>query len=256
MIRWKALARRAVRRAQDVLPDLGGTTVLAYHLVDAATSSPVDLSLDAFVGQLQQLARLQATVPLGAATGDREVVLTFDDAYANFYDVVWPLLVEHKLPATLYVPYDFVEGRGAAPITGTQHLPACSWSQLREMVAGGLDIGSHSITHRNLLRLPLEVAQREVEDSKHMLEDKLGTAVESFCYPQAKWNQALERVVRKAYRTAVVGGGTKYWAGRTPSWRIPRVSLRRDMPVDLSPLLRSPLCLEEAAGDLTRRFRP
>lgn len=255
MSRWKTLVRRAVRRAQSILPDLGGTTVLAYHLVDAATASPVDLSRTAFGSQLQQLAALGTIVPLGAVTGDREVVLTFDDAYANFYEVVWPLLVGLQLPATLYVPYDFVDGRGPAPITGTQHLPACSWSQLREMVEGGLDIGSHSITHRNLLRLSPEDAHREIADSKHMLEDKLGAAVESFCYPQAKWNRALEDVVRATYRTAVVGGGTKLRGGRTHPWRIPRVSIRRDMPENLVPLLETPVCLEEAAGDLTRRFR-
>jgi peptidoglycan/xylan/chitin deacetylase (PgdA/CDA1 family) len=251
-------ARRLLRQMERWLPATTGVTVLAYHLVDAGGVSVVDLPARVFRSQMAMLAR-DAT--LLSSRGDQfpstphPVALTFDDAYGNFYDEVWPVLREHDLPATLYVPYDFIEGRGHAPIANTEHLPPCTWAQLREMQSDGLSIGSHSITHRNLLRLSDAESRREIEDSKEMLQDRLGCAVDSFCYPQAKWARRLEPYVRRSYHTAVIGGGWKYRPVKTSPHRIPRVSIRSDMPCDLTSLLRAPVCLEELVGDMTRRVR-
>ncbi len=41
----------------------------------------------------------------------RSVVLTFDDGYRSIYDLAFPLLKEYELPATLFLPTDFIENR-------------------------------------------------------------------------------------------------------------------------------------------------
>ena len=247
------------------LPNLGGTTVLAYHLVDGGTASPVDLRGALFERQLDRLQAMADVValqdlfakPRGVTQGPARprVALTFDDAYRNFAERVWPSLHRRKLPATLYVPVDFIEGRGRPPIRGTEGMAPCTWSELRDMQGDGLDVGSHTLGHPNLTRIDARAARDEIVRSRAVLEDKLGARVASFCYPQGKWARRLEPAVRETYDTAVIGRGFKVWPGRTSPHRIPRLPVRRDDTGDILPLLRAPVRLEELAADTVRQLR-
>jgi peptidoglycan/xylan/chitin deacetylase (PgdA/CDA1 family) len=256
-------ARTLLRALQRLLPPGGGATVLAYHLVDAGTGSPVDLDGIVFRRQMEELREIAAVVPLrtlaakpAADHGRPRVAITFDDAYANFLERAWPALEELALPATLFVPVGFVEGTHPAPIRGTGHLPPATWDDLAEAVADPLlDVGSHSWSHGDLRRLPDADLDRELAASRRHLSERLEVSVTSFCYPRALWDRRVERRVAGEYAQAVVGGG-RAWAPPQGPWRIQRVSLRRDGPRSLAPLLAAPLWLEEWAADRARRLRP
>ncbi|HYR95514.1 MAG TPA: polysaccharide deacetylase family protein, partial [Candidatus Binatus sp.] len=68
--------------------------------------------------------------------------LTFDDGHASDYTEAFPVLAELGLRATFFVVPTLVDTPG--------HV---TWQQLREMVAGGMEIGSHSLTHPFVDRL-------------------------------------------------------------------------------------------------------
>lgn len=53
------------------------------------------------------------------------------------------------------------------------------------------EIGSHTITHRHLTRIPVDEAKREILDSKHMLEELLGVQVGKFAPPRGYTNPEL-----------------------------------------------------------------
>jgi peptidoglycan/xylan/chitin deacetylase (PgdA/CDA1 family) len=66
-----------------------------------------------------------------------------------------------------------------------------------------MEIGSHGIDHAVLTGLPPEEAWREISESKRMLEEKLGAAVTSFCYPKGCYDRShRDMVARAGYRTA------------------------------------------------------
>lgn len=251
--------RKLLGRLQGAVPPAtSGAVVLAYHLVEAGTDSPVDVSLQAFRRQLDVLTKLRVLSlsellrPGQCTDGAPAIVLTFDDAYQNFFDVVWPELAARNLPCTLYAPVAFVSGVGRAPITGTS-LRACSWSQLRELADAGVEIGSHGVDHLNLRRAAPQAAERELAASRKELEQKLGRAVTSFCYPQAKYDaKAVERA-RKHYRSAVVGGGRRYRSTDDPL-RVPRFPIRRDEPA-FENMLSSRVWLVEALASQLRQLR-
>ena len=76
-------------------------------------------------------------------------------------------------------------------------------AQVRQWLGGGHEIGSHSITHRNLRHLSPAEAREEIFGSKKSLEDRFGLPVQHFCYPYGSWNQAVRDLVCEAgYRTA------------------------------------------------------
>ncbi len=77
-------------------------------------------------------------------------------------------------------------------------------AQLRDLRAQGHEIGSHSLSHPLLTQLPEESLAQEVAGSKRVLEEKLGSNVDSFCYPNGEFDQRVTRAVATVgYRCAV-----------------------------------------------------
>ena len=58
------------------------------------------------------------------------------------------------------------------------------WSELREILADGLvTIGSHTVSHKSLPSLDESEMQKEIGESKKVLENNLGVPVDFFSYP-------------------------------------------------------------------------
>jgi len=127
------------------------------------------------------------------------VVLTFDDAYRDFYENAFPFLVENNIKAIVFVPaglvgqfnkWDYEKVRAIKPIM--------DWGQLKDLVDAGMEVGSHTITHPYLTRLPFAQAKEEIEGSKKLLEDKLGVEIRAFCYPYGDYNEQIRDMVAEA----------------------------------------------------------
>jgi peptidoglycan/xylan/chitin deacetylase (PgdA/CDA1 family) len=183
------------------------------------------------------------------------VAITFDDGFRNFYEGVWPILEEHQVPVTLFVPCGFIATTSPSPLGGVE-LPPCSWAQLRELVSSNLvTIGSHSCAHPDLRALGREQLALELRDSRDRLEDELGVSVSSFCYPRALWNRRVEQEVMGVYDLAVIGGGRRITSANLNPHRLWRTSVRRDSSLSVEQWLRGSVWLEEAAADVVRRLR-
>ena len=75
--------------------------------------------------------------------------------------------------------------------------------QIRDWLAAGQEIGSHTRTHPWLTRLSRERAWEEIHGSKKKLEDLFGRAVRHFCYPYGDYNVMVADLVAQAgYATA------------------------------------------------------
>ena len=133
----------------------------------------------------------------------RPVLLTFDDAYADFYEDAFPTLQRHGFPATLYVPTAYVGGTCSwLHEEGEATRPMVNWSQLAEMSAAGIECGGHSHTHVQLDAIPVAAAHAEIRRSKAILEEHLGQAVLSFAYPHGWTTGSIKRMVRAAGYTS------------------------------------------------------
>jgi peptidoglycan/xylan/chitin deacetylase (PgdA/CDA1 family) len=134
----------------------------------------------------------------------RPVVLTFDDAYTDFYSAVLPVLRAHGFRATLYVPTAYVGATARFNASVGEHDRAVlSWQALLEIAAEGMEVAAHSHTHPQLDRVPPSVISDEVVRSRGMLEQKLGLSVDGFAYPFGYWNRAVRGAIATAgYRYA------------------------------------------------------
>ncbi|MDR2692652.1 MAG: polysaccharide deacetylase family protein, partial [Chitinispirillales bacterium] len=77
--------------------------------------------------------------------------ITFDDGLCSFYDGAFPMLEECGVKSTVFQVAGFVGKKGDWDVIGKKrHLTA---GMLREIAGHGHEIGSHSLTHANLVWL-------------------------------------------------------------------------------------------------------
>lgn len=129
----------------------------------------------------------------------REIAITFDDGYENVYKEAYPILNELKVPGTVFIITDFV-GRANDwdwQIGGRtfRHL---TWSEIHELQSTGWEIGSHTVSHRILTNISSADVTRELELSKEILEQKLGTGIKTICPPFNRFNQHILELAREA----------------------------------------------------------
>jgi peptidoglycan/xylan/chitin deacetylase (PgdA/CDA1 family) len=215
-----------------VVPARPGATILLYHRVGSGTGSQVDLPAALFRRQIAAVAASGRASTLGQALswlaadeppGPPPLVVTFDDGTSDVIDTALPILVEHQVPATLYVATAFVEDGRLFPGGA---LPA-SWNALADACSTGMmTVGSHTHDHLLLDRVDEDVAVQQLDRSRSLIEDRLGTPAEDFAYPKALApSPAVARLVKQRFRSAALAGGGVNTGGTDPQ-RLARVPIQ------------------------------
>lgn len=196
--------------------------VLMYHRFGASPQGDPSLWLseEQFCSQLEWLAEHDyRTLSLAEAfeylssrrPPARSLLLTIDDGFAESLAFAAAALQQRGMRAAVFVAADLV-GRQVElrhPVGGaTKTSPGriADRQELLDWLAQGGDLGSHSLTHRDLRGCASEVVRREAGESKHRLEELLARPVLDFCYPYARHDAASRAAVAAAgYRAAYAG---------------------------------------------------
>jgi len=191
-----------------------GVPLFAYHKIAPPPPETRDpflyVSLRRFDAQLAALRNAGfASAPLNevrAAKGNpqRKAVITFDDGCRNVLEHGLESLTRHGFRAIQFVVPAFMGRRNEWDIAkGDSPEELMDDAGIRQWLAAGHEIGSHSLTHRNLRQLDKADLRSEIFDSKKSLEDRFGIRVEHFCYPFGSWNESVRDAVAEAgYATA------------------------------------------------------
>jgi peptidoglycan/xylan/chitin deacetylase (PgdA/CDA1 family) len=162
----------------------------------------------------------------------RVVGITFDDGFANNLTHALPLLTRFGFTSTCYVVANHI---GQYNQWDAQHgiaqVPLMNALQLKQWVAAGQEVGSHSLTHANLPNLTQEQQWREITQSKVALEALVPQVkgVRHFCYPYGALDQVSVRAVAAAgYTTATTTVRGRVVVGPEQSLlELPRVLVSR-----------------------------
>lgn len=79
--------------------------------------------------------------------------------------------------------------------------PMLNWHQIREMSNNGIDFGAHTVTHVNLAGVSLDMAKKEINDSKSIIESRINKPVNGFAYPyglKQHFNEQTKKIVNNA----------------------------------------------------------
>jgi peptidoglycan/xylan/chitin deacetylase (PgdA/CDA1 family) len=131
------------------------------------------------------------------------VVLTFDDGYADFADVVAPEIASRGWTATVFLPSGLLGAASGWDPDGAGARPLLDWRLASDVAQRGMELGAHSVTHPDLTRLCDPDLQREIADSKDAIEQRTGHPVTSFAAPYGRTTLDIRRRIARLYQSAV-----------------------------------------------------
>jgi peptidoglycan/xylan/chitin deacetylase (PgdA/CDA1 family) len=167
----------------------------SYHLVLPEPSSYVySVKTSKFATQLRLAAEIRSRI-----TGD--CVVAFDDCHISQFRYAFPLLQNYGLRASFFAIAGWI---GKRPDYMT-------WQHLRELVAAGHEIQSHSFSHVPLVHCKQSELTSELSRSRCELEEKLGVEVNAISVPFGRWNpRVVEACARAGYRQVYTSDPTPH----------------------------------------------
>ncbi len=122
---------------------------------------------------------------------------------ANKFSSSWNLLGDYCLTLTSELRESFIDKLAQVAVCEVPIQPAApflpvTWGQLKEMVAEGLDVGSHTVTHPILSGLDYKIITHELTNSAHIINRELGYNVHGICYPNGRLSDINDDVIQCA----------------------------------------------------------
>jgi peptidoglycan/xylan/chitin deacetylase (PgdA/CDA1 family) len=189
-----------------------GNPILTYHKLGPRPRrvrlKGLYMSGRLFTRQLEELQLAGfATGALESCAGPiatKRTVITFDDGYTNVLRYGLEPLAAAGFKAIQFLVADLLGKYNIWDVPqGEAPEPMMDAAQVRAWLAAGHDIGSHTLSHPFLTKLPPAQAREEIMASRKKLEDLFGRPVAHFCYPYGDWNESVRDLVQAAgYKTA------------------------------------------------------
>ncbi len=131
------------------------------------------------------------------------VAIDFDDGRLNVFENAFPIMHEYGFSATVFVISDLVSGK----LPKLANFSAMNWEHLDQLKNAGWTIGGHTATHTPLTKLfntdgGAEKVETELKKCQESVKENLGIIPLNFAYPTGDWNEQVELLVKKHYRTA------------------------------------------------------
>ncbi|MCX8130841.1 MAG: polysaccharide deacetylase family protein [Clostridia bacterium] len=196
--------------------------IYAYHRITPIERGTLSVTIENFDRQIRymldkgyeciNLAQLyDKYIKAGREPEKKCFVITFDDGYADNYMHAYPVLKKYGITASIFLTANYISSREIFPwdkqrfeIPVSEDYPMTK-NNIEEMLAYGIDFGSHTLNHHLLTTVSIDTAKEEIEKSKKVLEDMLGKEILSFCYPAGNLNEEVCKLVESAgYKLAVV----------------------------------------------------
>lgn len=175
------------------------SVVVYYHAVSEKSRARFGSQMDDLIRWTRPIAL--HTSDLFGCTSHRTAV-TFDDGYESVIENALPEMARRGIPATIFMPTD---GFGRRPKWVKDRKNPLSKEvvmtveQLRELKKNQLiSIGSHCVTHSNLLLMTECEVKKELNGSRRTLESILDQEIELLSFPHGAYNDRILELAREA----------------------------------------------------------
>lgn len=213
-----------------VLADVGDSAVIfMYHRFGESDFPSTSIKIEQFEAHLEELKSggykvmalpdIITALQSGAQLPDKAVALSVDDAYLSVYNEAWPQLKELGYPFTLFVATDPVD-RG---IRGYM-----SWDQIRELMKGGVTIGSQTASHLHMAASSMTANRRDIDKSNARFLEELGRKPRLIAYPYGETSERVSQLARSSGFVAGLGQHSGAAAKNPDMFYLPRFALNEN----------------------------
>jgi peptidoglycan/xylan/chitin deacetylase (PgdA/CDA1 family) len=200
--------------------------ILMYHDIllhnDSVppTHAPYVLTPGVFERQLKLISANSLQVTTVAELCCRPLVgnalaLTFDDGHISNHQTALPMLKRFGFKATFFIT------AGRIGLGDTMN-----WREIRDLHTNGMEIGSHTLTHRPPAKLDDEELRYELVESRRILEDGLGASVTSVSSPTGFHNGRFCEIAKEVGYHAVCIGRIGLATGAEDCFSLNRIAVK------------------------------
>ena len=177
----------------------GTCVVLYYHSVFKEKR-------EKFTKQLKTLIRFAKPISIDhdytLEKGKRYVIINFDDGLLSIIENAIKQLLKYNIPSIIFIPTSYLGKQPGWVIDKKYKVNkdiVMNAEQLRKINNEKLiNIGSHCVTHKNLLLMNNEDAKKEIYKSKNELEKILNQNIKYLSFPYGAFNQLHLEMARNA----------------------------------------------------------
>jgi peptidoglycan/xylan/chitin deacetylase (PgdA/CDA1 family) len=178
--------------------------ILKYHRIgdyNKLYKENLSANLKNFEKQLKYLSKNYKIISFNdidkTQKGNNYVIITFDDGYKDNFTKAYPLLQKYNIKATFFPTTSFL---------GNKNIPwwekesknkeiFMSWKDLKSMK--NIEFGSHTLTHPRLSKLNKKQQEKEIKESKKILETKTKQNIITFSYPYGDYNKETIEILKR-----------------------------------------------------------
>jgi len=241
--------------------DTTRVSILGYHdFSEDLPETEMRLKTSKFRKQMEAIRQLGLSVislqdfmdwkQHGKEIPKNSILITLDDGWKSVYTDAFPILREFGYPFTLYLYKNYVDGGGKALTT----------PMIKEMIAAGAAIGSHSVSHPYPATVKREQAKgpkkfdaflrAEIGASKRFLESRFKTPILTYAYPGGFTTGEMHPLLSEfGYQYAFTVQPAKVTRD-LPDTELPRYMIlgTRDLVFELATTFRDPSAPDAAAA--------
>lgn len=133
-----------------------------------------------------------------APLNGRYFCVSFDDGFANCYSNMLDITASLDVPVIIYLPTSYIGLNAQIDDEREQLLKFfpddskllafLTWEECAQMLSHKVTFGSHTHSHANLTKIGVDEIERELKQSKLLIEQKLGIQCKHFACPWGRTN--------------------------------------------------------------------
>lgn len=117
-----------------------------------------------------------------------------------------------------------------------------NWQEVYEMSKEKITFGPHTMTHPILTKMSVDLAKKEINDSKVEIESKLGNSVKHFAFPNGRVEDFNDELKEYCKEIGLESVSTAVYGNNKPEnsdvYALKRLSPGRNMPIFVFDLIR------------------
>lgn len=197
-------------------------TIFCYHSI-SKKSDKYSVDFHLFKKEIEKILRYSKFIAIEDVIKTKvigqSVVLTVDDGYEDVMKIL-PITQKYKIPVTLFV---LSNPKNANRYELSHNGKFLNTKQIKYLMSKGWSIGGHSATHANLNKLTAREIEKEIIESKKVLEQKLGVRINYFSYPKGVCDKKIIQAVKKAGYKAAFSVAPSHINEKSDLLALPRV---------------------------------